>query len=96
MMPPMPTTIHQPTDRNDGYYPATVVAAIPLGHGNVYAVTAIEPTSSPDAPTFLAAEVTQTMTGFWVADGDIHPSRLLADALGDMATLAGRVYRRLL
>jgi hypothetical protein len=64
MMPPIPAVIMLPTETAHGYWPATVVAAIPLGHGNIYAVTAIEPTSSPDAPRFFAATAGQSIHGF--------------------------------
>jgi hypothetical protein len=96
MMPAMPAAIHLPTEIRNGYYPASVVAAIPLDRGSAYAVTAIEPTSSPDAPRFLAAEVSRSIHGFWIADDETYPSDTLADALGDMATLAAREYPRLL
>ena len=95
MMPPIPAVIMLPTETAHGYWPANVVAAIPLGHGNVYAVTVIDPKSSPDAPRFLAAEVGRSIHGFWVAD-ETFPSDTLADAIGDMASLAGGTYPRLL
>jgi len=84
-----------PTETAHGYWPANVVAAIPLGHGNVYAVIAIDPAPSPDAPRFLIAEVGRSIHGFWTADETI-PSVTLADAIGVMATLAGGTYPRLL
>ena len=87
-MPPIPAIVMLPNSRNDGYHPANVVAAIPLGHGNVYAVTAIAPTSSPDAPVFLVGEAGRTIHGFWVTDPDTYPVAVLADALSDMAGIA--------
>jgi hypothetical protein len=95
MMPPIPAVIMLPTEIAHGYWPANVVAAIPLGHGSIYAVTAIDTSSSPDAPLFFTAEVGRSIHGFWHAD-ETFPADTLADALGDMATLAGRVYPRLL
>jgi hypothetical protein len=91
MMPPIPAVVLLPTETAHGYWPATVVAAIPLGHGNLYAVTAIEPTSSPDAPAFFAAEAGRSIHGFWVADTDTDtfPAPALADALAAMTRMAG-------
>jgi len=89
-MPPIPTAVILPTKPRHGYWPATVVAAIPLGHGNVYAVTAIDPTSSPDAPQFIAATASRSIHGFWVAE-DTYPHETLATALEDMARMAGLV-----
>jgi len=88
-MPPIPAVVMLPTETHHGYWPATVVAAIPLGHGNVYAVTVIEPTSSPDAPPFIATTASQSIHGFWVAD-EVAGGGSLAGTLGDMCELAGR------
>lgn len=92
MMPPIPAVIHLPTDHRDGYYPANVVAAIPIAvhgqkPGSMYAVTAIQPTSSPAAPTFLTAEVGRSIHGFWFAD-ETSGHVLLASALTRMCNLA--------
>lgn len=94
MMPPIPAVIHLPTEIRNGYYPASVVAAIPIAfhgqeHGSMYAVTAIEPTSSPAAPAFLVAEAGRGIHGFWFAD-EFCPHDTLAGALARMCDLAGR------
>jgi hypothetical protein len=93
MMPPIPAVINLPTDRHDGYYPANVVVAIPIAtygqeHGSVYAVTAVNPLSSPDAPTFLVAEVARSLHGFWHAAEWTGPTDL-GNALARMCELAG-------
>ena len=88
-MPPIPAVIMLPTETAHGYWPANVVAAIPLGHGNLYAVTAIDPASSPDAPRFLAAEAGRSIHGFWTTDRKAYPHGTLAGALSDMALMAG-------
>jgi hypothetical protein len=93
MMPPIPAIIHLPNDQNDGYYPANVVAAIPaisIGRpaGSIYAVTAVNPLSSPDAPTFLTAEVSRSIHGFWHASEWAGPTDL-PEALIGMTTQAG-------
>lgn len=93
-MPPIPASIAVPNDRHDGYYLANVVAAIPvitvipLGRSSLYAVTAIEPTSSPDAPRFFAATAGRNVHGFWTA---VHMASggSLAGAIHDMTLLAG-------
>jgi len=51
-------------------------------------VTAIEPTSSPDAPRFFAAEAGRSIHGFWVADMQTFPVPDLAGALTQMTSLA--------
>jgi len=83
----MPTVVMLPNARHDGYYPATVVAAIPLGHGSTYVVTAIEPTSSPAAPQFFAATAGRSIHGFWIAE-DVAGGGSLAGTLYDMTSLA--------
>jgi hypothetical protein len=88
-MPPVPTVIMLPNDRNDGYYPASVIAALPLGHGNTYIVTAIKPTSSPLAPVFLVSEASRSIHGFWTASGGACETALLAEALADLTREAG-------
>jgi hypothetical protein len=95
MMPTMPAYVALPSEYRNAYRVAPVVAAIPMGHGNVYAVTAVDPQSPLSAPTFVAAEVQRGGHGSWYAD-ETFPSGTLADAIGDMATLAGGEYPRLL
>jgi hypothetical protein len=94
--PVMPTTITWPSAMLQGaYHTAPVIAAIPLDTPDTYAVTATSPLSPPDAPAYVAAEVTRNGHGSWIAD-EVFPAEALADALSDMASLAGRVRPRFL
>jgi hypothetical protein len=59
-------------------------------------VVAIDPESLMARPAYVAAETSRAQADApWFAD-ETFPSDTLADAIGDMATLAGRVYPRLL
>lgn len=97
----MPDVINLPTEHHDGYLPAIVIAAIPLSDGKsfplqTYAVTAIDPGSPSWRPSYIAAETSRNSTAEpWFTD-ETFPSDNLPDALGDMASLAGRVYPRFL
>jgi hypothetical protein len=92
----MPSFINLPSEHRGAYRPATVVAAIPLDRPDAYAVTAIDPESLLASPSWIAAEVSRAQADApWFAD-ETFPSDSLDDALGDMATLAGRVHPRLL
>lgn len=92
----MPDTISVPTEHRGAYRPATVVAAIPLDGPHAYAVVAIDPGSLMAHPTYIAAETSRAQADApWFTD-EVFPSATLASALGDMASLAGRVHPRLL
>jgi hypothetical protein len=95
MMPTMPTFVALPSEYRNAYRVAPVVAAIPMGHPDMYVVTAVNPQSPLAAPTFVAAEVQRGAHGSWFAD-EAFPSGTLAEAIGDMASLAGGEYPRLL
>lgn len=90
MMPPIPAIVAMPNDRHNGYHLASVVAAIPLGHGNIYAVAAIEPTSSPADPRFFAATAGRDWHGHWTAVDMRMRDGTLAGAIADMAELTCR------
>ena len=91
----MPAYVALPSEYRNAYRVAPVIAAIPLDSPDAYAVTAIDPESPLSAPAYVAAEVELSGHGSWFAD-ETFPSEDLAGALGDMASLAGRVYPRLL
>lgn len=92
----MPAFINLPTEHRGGYRPAIVLAAIPLESPDAYAVVAIDPESLMARPTYIAAETYRAQADApWFTD-EAQPSDTLADAIGDMATLAGRVYPRML
>lgn len=91
----MPAYVALPSEYRNAYRIAPVVAAIPLDSPDAYAVTAVNPESPLSAPAYVAAEVSLSGHGSWYAD-ETFPSDSLADALADMACLAGRVYPRFL